>query len=110
MGFLEKNSGHKGFILENYDAVVSEFPEHKLHRILIQEKYREEHEDQFSELTNREVEIITYLARGFNNPQIAEELFISRNTVEQHRKNIKRKLDVKNLAQLFQYALAFDLV
>jgi len=86
------------------------FFEHKLNRMIRQERFRKENSECFERLTAREKEIIQKLVSGLNSPQIAEVLFISRNTVEQHRKNINRKLEVKNLAQLFQYALAFDLV
>lgn len=83
---------------------------HKLNRIKKQEQFKQIHNKHFRDLTKREIEIVTLLANDFNNPQIAEMLFISRYTVEQHRKNINRKLDVNSLVQLYQYALAFDLI
>lgn len=84
--------------------------DHKLSRILRQENFMQTNMQKFETLTKREVEILELLANDQNNPQIAEQLFISRFTVEQHRKNINRKLEIKTYVQLFQYALAFDLV
>lgn len=84
--------------------------DHKFKRICDQERFRNIHQDQFSLLTKRETEVVNLVVLGNTNPQIAERLFISRHTVEQHRKNINRKLRVRSVSQLFQYALAFDLV
>lgn len=84
--------------------------DHKLKRIKKQENFRHTNSNRFESLTKREAEILLLLANDFNNPQIAEELFISRYTVEQHRKNINRKLSVHSYVQLFQYALAFNLI
>lgn len=83
---------------------------HKLNRIHRQEAFRIKHYGQFAALTKRELEIIQLITEGKNNPKIAETLFISRHTVEQHRKNINRKLGINSMPQLFQYALAFDLI
>ena len=83
---------------------------HKLKRIQQQEYFKQSNEARFSELTKREIEIVILVANDFNNPQIAEMLFISRLTVEQHRKNINKKLGVNSFVQLYQYALAFDLI
>jgi DNA-binding NarL/FixJ family response regulator len=91
-------------------AEISSSFSHKLKRIRKQESFRQVNQDKFELLTKREIEIIFLLARDLNNPQIAETLCISRYTVEQHRKNINRKLGVSSYVQLFQYALAFDLV
>jgi DNA-binding CsgD family transcriptional regulator len=82
----------------------------KLNRIRKQEQFRKTYNDSFLSLTNREKEILQCLSEGYNNPQIGEKLFISRRTVEQHRKNINRKLKVKSYADLLRYALAFNLV
>lgn len=83
---------------------------HKLRRIEKQEFFRQNHKIKFESLTKREMEIIELVVKDCNNPEIAKELYISRSTVEQHRKNINKKLGTHSYSQLFQYALAFDLV
>jgi len=83
---------------------------HKLKRIQKQEQFKYANFHRFDALTKREKEIVVLLANDFNNPQIAEMLFISRFTVEQHRKNINRKLGINSYLQLYQFALAFNLV
>ncbi|PQJ80224.1 response regulator [Polaribacter porphyrae] len=56
------------------------------------------------DLTTREKEIIKYLSQGFTNTQIGEKLFISPRTVDTHRTNIMRKIDVHNVASLIRFA------
>jgi DNA-binding NarL/FixJ family response regulator len=51
------------------------------------------------ELTPRELEVLELLARGWDNGQIASELYISRATVKRHISSILRKLDVDNRVQ-----------
>jgi two-component system response regulator NreC len=55
-------------------------------------------------LTKRETEIISYISQGFTNPQIAEKLFISPRTVDSHRTNVMKKLDIHNVAGLIRFA------
>jgi two-component system response regulator NreC len=57
-------------------------------------------------LTKREKEILSYIADGLNNAQIAEKLFISARTVDTHRTNIMQKLDIHDAANLVRYALS----
>lgn len=56
-------------------------------------------------LTEREHEVLTYLADGANNERIASSLFISPKTVERHRENIMRKLNLHSRAELVRYAI-----
>ncbi|MEI7811985.1 MAG: response regulator transcription factor [Ignavibacteria bacterium] len=56
-------------------------------------------------LTKREKEIMMLIAGGNTSQEIAEKLFISYFTVGKHRKNIIRKLELKNTAELIKYAL-----
>jgi len=58
-----------------------------------------------SELTDREQEILTHLAEGENNEEIATALFISPKTVARHRENIMRKLNLHSRAELVRYAI-----
>jgi len=81
----------------------------KARRLLDEQRYVEQHLERFRKLSVREKEIITLITRGNNNPNIARALDISRNTVETHRKNIYRKLDIHNVPELVRFALAFEL-
>ncbi|MDC3352438.1 response regulator transcription factor [Crocinitomicaceae bacterium] len=56
-------------------------------------------------LSNREVEVITLIAEGFTNVEISEKLFLSKHTVNTHRKNIMNKLGVKNTAGIVMFAV-----
>lgn len=72
--------------------------------------FMDQHRDHFAKLTPREREILALIADGAGNPDVARELYISRRTVEQHRKNINRKLQTNQLHVLIQYARAFGLL
>jgi DNA-binding NarL/FixJ family response regulator len=54
-------------------------------------------------LSQREIEIINYIKKGFSSKEIAESLDISVKTVEVHRYNILKKLNLKNSAALVNY-------
>ncbi|WP_062350726.1 response regulator [Bacillus kwashiorkori] len=56
-------------------------------------------------LTTREKEIVRLSVLGFTNREIAEKLFISPKTVENHKTNIMKKLGLKNKSELIQYGL-----
>jgi two-component system NarL family response regulator len=53
----------------------------------------------------REREILQLLAEGHSSPEIAQRLHISASTVDSHRRNIMRKLDVHSVAELTKYAV-----
>ncbi len=56
-------------------------------------------------LSNREKEILQLIANGHTSKEIAETLFIAKTTVDTHRKNMIRKLDLKNGNELVKYAI-----
>lgn len=56
-------------------------------------------------LTGREGEVLTYLAEGASNEEIATALVISPNTVERHRENIMKKLNLHSRSELVRYAI-----
>jgi len=58
-----------------------------------------------SGLTDREHEVLTYLAEGASNEEIAASLVISPKTVARHRENIMRKLNLHSRAELVRYAI-----
>jgi DNA-binding NarL/FixJ family response regulator len=61
-------------------------------------------------LTGRELEIITLISLEYSGKEISEQLYISVNTVETHRKNIMKKLKLKNIISLVKYAINNDLI
>jgi two-component system, NarL family, response regulator LiaR len=64
----------------------------------------------FTELTNREMEVLRLIARGMSNSDIATELFISENTVKGHVSNILSKLQLADRTQAAVYAWEQGLV
>jgi DNA-binding NarL/FixJ family response regulator len=83
---------------------------HKINRVLFEFEYARKNHCKFILLTQREKQIIKLVVSGCNNPEISKKLFISRRTVEQHRKNINRKLEMNCLQEVCVFAYAFDLV
>jgi DNA-binding NarL/FixJ family response regulator len=65
---------------------------------------------QNSILTSRELEIVTLISLEYSGKEISEQLFISTNTVETHRKNIMKKLQTKNTIGLVKYAIKNNLI
>ncbi|MFN5417360.1 MAG: response regulator transcription factor [Flavobacteriia bacterium] len=61
-------------------------------------------------LSKQEKEIIRLVVKGNQSKEIAEILHISKNTVDTHRKNINRKLEITNKATLYQFAYENDLL
>jgi two-component system response regulator NreC len=62
------------------------------------------------DLTRREAEILRLLALGHTNGEIADQLFLSQRTIETHRANVQRKLDLSTRAELTRYAMEHDLL
>ncbi|GAB4016461.1 response regulator [Spirosoma koreense] len=60
-------------------------------------------------LTPTEVKIISLIHQGLSSQQIADQLFISFETVKSHRKNIYRKLNISSLAELINFANEYAL-
>ena len=56
-------------------------------------------------LSNREKEILQLIANGKTSKEIAETLFIAKTTVDTHRKNMIRKLDLSSGSELIKYAI-----
>jgi two-component system, NarL family, response regulator NreC len=62
------------------------------------------------DLTEREAEVLTLIALGHTNAEIAEQLFLSVRTVESHRGHIQQKLRLQTRAELVRYALDHHMV
>ncbi|MDN6021030.1 MAG: response regulator transcription factor, partial [Acidipropionibacterium jensenii] len=62
-------------------------------------------QDAGTRLTSREVEVLRRVAQGMAYREIAEELFVSHRTVQNHVQNVLRKLQLHNRVELTLYAL-----
>ncbi len=89
---------------------IKEWPflKERIHLLIEQELFVQYNADKYESLTKREREIVDLIAEGKNSREISDSLFISRHTVEQHRKNINKKLDVSSVAGLINYSHAFS--
>jgi two-component system response regulator NreC len=63
-----------------------------------------------SVLTERELEVLRYVALGHTNADIAKRMYISARTVETHRANLQHKLGVSGRPELVRYALQRGLI
>jgi two-component system NarL family response regulator len=110
-------SGAKGYLLKNMqpqklvaalravqkgESAISRSMTMRLMEELSRTKKTETPQD--ATLTMREIDVIRSLASGLSNSQIAEELFISENTVKYHVHSILRKLGLSDRKELSQYA------
>ena len=75
-------------------------------KMLIENPIKAENE----KLTTREQVILSYVARGLSSKEVARKLDISFRTVDAHRRNIKAKLNIDNLAELVRYAVNHGLI
>jgi len=97
---LTVSSGNKYFCNEAAQALISdskkETPPSKLFNLNL---------DYNNVLSNREKEVMLLIVKEHSSTQIAEKLFISKRTVDGHRKSIITKLNLKNTAGIVKYAL-----
>ena len=61
-------------------------------------------------LSNKETEVLGLISKGLTTKEIAEKLFVSSRTIETHRANIIKKLEVKNTAELIKKATKMNLI
>ena len=109
-GFLLKDSDI-GDVIEAIDAVMSGgsyFSPQLLSSLTGRMRTRDDVPDE--QLSVREREILVAVCRGLSNQEIADELFISKRTVDKHRANILEKTGCKNTASLVVYAIRNDIV
>lgn len=69
-----------------------------------------EEKNRYDGLTTREKEILTHIAQGLSNQQIAEKLYISIKTVQTHRAHILEKLGLHDRTELVRYAIRKGLI
>ncbi|SHJ81168.1 response regulator [Paramaledivibacter caminithermalis] len=122
--FETVNIGAEGYVLKDAESssLISAIRnvhcgESYIHPSLASEFVREyktrgadcEKEHSKNKLTRREYEVLTLIAEGLNNKEIAENLFISEKTVKNHVSNIFKKIDVNDRTQAAIYAFKHNI-
>jgi DNA-binding NarL/FixJ family response regulator len=120
-GYLLKNAGKQ----EIFDAVKSalsgdRFFSPRISNLIVDGFVRRADEPQppkpgeatplKQQLTERETQVLQYIARGYTNRQIADELCLSFRTVNTHRANLMQKLDIHDTAGLVRHAINIGIV
>lgn len=83
---------------------------HKAERLLAENEFFRENLHKFLALGKRTKQVLRLVALGRSSGEIAEELHISVETVNTHRKNIKKKLGISTTYEFTEYAHAYDLI
>ncbi|MBS1446441.1 MAG: response regulator transcription factor [Odoribacter sp.] len=108
-GFMLKNTGIENVITAIKKVAAGEnfFSEELLFSILnnMRDSNKTETESPDSEISEREMEILYHVCKGKSNQEIADELFISKRTVDKHRANLLSKTGCRNTAALVMYAI-----
>jgi DNA-binding NarL/FixJ family response regulator len=107
------DAGAKGFLLkksnkfELQQAITAVFNggNYFSQEILQKLAFHAKHIPESEEISPREMDVLNLVCKGFTSQEISEKLFISVKTVETHRGNIFRKTEVRNAAELINWAV-----
>lgn len=106
MGYILKNTGKKDLVdaihaLHSGESYLGE----EVSKTLLNSFMKKPDKMPLNEkLSERETEVLACIATGMTTQEIGDQLFISKNTVETHRKNLLYKLQAKNTAELINNA------
>ena len=118
-GYLLKNLDADEFFellagLERGEAPMTRTLATKLLTEFAQQAHRppitEPEEDEVDGLTERQMEVLKYIAQGWTNKEIADTLFITERTVKYHLQEILQKLHLRNRTQAVAYAVRTGLI
>jgi DNA-binding NarL/FixJ family response regulator len=111
-GYLLKNVGQEELVraIKRVHLGKSHYSEEIAEILLSPETKQELHHSVLPKLSSREKQILQLIIDEFTTTQISEELHISTNTVETHRRNIMHKLGAKNTAGMVRIAIEQQLV
>jgi DNA-binding CsgD family transcriptional regulator len=111
------NKGNIWLMLVTYDMLPDGNKIQKVERKIVNIKTNEiyhfsgdSREDKKNNLTKREIEILGLLAKGMASKKIADELFLSVNTVNNHRRSILEKTNSENTAMAIKYGQNLGIV
>ncbi|GIP15690.1 DNA-binding response regulator [Paenibacillus montaniterrae] len=110
-GYILKNAPHEELVaaigaVAGGDAYLYPSATKKLMSQFIHQQNLDPADDHaYQQLSEREKEVLSWLAKGYANKEIAQQLFISVKTVETHKSHLMEKLGLKTRPELIKYAL-----
>ncbi|MBV8388606.1 MAG: response regulator transcription factor [Mucilaginibacter sp.] len=116
------NSGVHGYLLKNISSEELTFALSHIHhnnkyicsdlaiRMLSLTNHKTGITDCMVDFSKRETEVLSLIAQGYTNKEIADKLFTSRRTVEGHRQTMINKANVRNSAELIRFAVKNSLI
>ncbi|SHG51091.1 regulatory protein, luxR family [Flavobacterium fluvii] len=104
-----ENGTFQKIVIFTYDLELIGDCKEKIYKVMEDLDFLKNIYNKLGLLTKRETEILELLAMGRTNIEISVKLYISEHTVNTHRKNINRKLEIRTLAELMKYAVVFDM-
>ncbi len=104
LGYVTKSSNRN----EMFEAILSVndgkiFVCKEIQENLAKQVFEDDETPDISKLSEREVEVLKHIKDGLSSKEIGETLFLSTRTVEVHRSNILKKLNLKNTASLLKF-------
>jgi DNA-binding NarL/FixJ family response regulator len=110
-GYMLKNTGKNEFI-QGLDALVENgsYFSHQIVPLLYQDNMKVASVDHNIQLSRREIEVLKLIVKEYTSKEIAEKLFISKQTVDTHRLNMMEKTSSKSVVGLIKYALQNGIV
>ena len=111
-GYLLKNSSKKELIaaINNVGGGATYYSNEVMNIILNKFQFQARQREAASNLTARELEILRLIADEKSSEEIAEELFISKRTVDTHRTNLLKKTEKDTVVGLLKYAVEYGLI
>ncbi len=110
------SNGASGYVLKNatfeelMEAIETVMDDRKYMSVEAASTIKKNADSKRPVITRREKEVLTLIAEGMTNTEIADKLFISSTTVDTHRKNLLTKFEAKNTATLIRMAAHFEFI
>lgn len=110
-GYMLKNIGQDEF-LKGVNRVLEDgtFFSQEIMPIILNQHQKSKNNAIISSLTHREKEVLELIVQELTSKEIAEKLFISKQTVDTHRINIMQKTNSKSVVGLIKYAIQIGLI
>jgi DNA-binding NarL/FixJ family response regulator len=111
-GYILKNSG-KSEMLEAVTSLINgktHYDKEALHQLIQKIKKEKQPVVKIKPLTERELQILSLIVKEFTSKEIAEQLGISKQTVDTHRLHIMEKTGAQTLVGLIKYALSSSII